>query len=741
MNYNRIYRFRCLNNCTSMEENSEVILKYQKLALEYSKLKAQTSVLKTAISEEQGVVQEIQETLKKKDQLIRKLEQEVECLNFRNVQLAKRVSVLQSDLEVVDSSTKHSKSKHSSNVPTPSSESYNVLNVELQSRIEENEKLHQQIYAADLEQQKIISELTSTIDSLQSKLADLEKKFSEKIAEQEGMINTLQKEKIKMQVSLKNHEQEMKDRKKTEETKVEDVTVVKEDLALQIEEAKKVIAEKVLFNDRREDSLNIINVPIIQRGKHEHLSSLMLKMQGFISDFSRQLSDLHNFMIQRLCSKPTDSNMKTVVVKLELYLRENIQNLKAIPLSFECITSAIKSETLTWDKSSIMDFCNAFQKYEKNLDKLLPFLILRIQDKDSWVSTSPKLIELVGKLVSLSRKLMACFNKLYRYMLLLAVVGSADKNKYYISQATIMQKILLNIDLLQQLFEEARKLFGSKIALDHQLPMLTQSEKSTDECILTTLVSLSLTLKKMTDLMEKDIDVLSSNVWYKPRNSSGFKNATLNPCVWQYKERGSKYVLHISQNDPPSIPYEVALKNWQTLCEHSDNKENLTQQLEQYQNKVMQLELDKENWMLECQLLRAKGSQDPDASHTNVENKAQDYDEIHLYVKNTVNQLIKQIQFADSKAIAFKNECETLHQKLTLSVQKKEELQNEILSSRQVIDRMKDEQKTLIQTYNEQLNTMSEHLANLNETLTTQKDEIDALKQAGNKGSRKGKSK
>lgn len=36
-------------------------------------------------------------------------------------------------------------------------------------------------------------------------------------------------------------------------------------------------------------------------------------------------------------------------------------------------------------------------------------------------------------------------------------------------------------------------------------------------------------------------------------------------------------------------------------------------------------------------------------------------------------------------------------------------------------------------SYEDQLNTMSEHLANLNETLTAQKDEIDALKQAGGK--------
>ncbi|CAL1271259.1 unnamed protein product [Larinioides sclopetarius] len=723
-----------------MEENTEVALKYQKLALEYSKLKAQTSVLKTAISEEQGVVHELQDTLKKKDQLIRKLEQEVECLNFRNVQLAKRVSVLQNELEAADSSSRHSK-KHSQNPSAPLSESYNIMNLELQSRIEENEKLHQQLYTADMEQQKAISELTATIDCLQSKLADQEKKFSEKISEQEAMINSLQKEKIKMQVSIKNHEQEIKDRKKLEESKSEDVISLKEDLTEQLEDAKKIIAEKVLFNDRSKDSLNIINVPIIQRGKHELLSSLMLKIQGFVSDFSRQLSDLHTFMIQRLCSTSANPSMKVVVSKLESYLRENIHNLKAIPVSFECITSAIKSETLTWDKSSVMDFCNAFQKYERNLDKLLPFLILRIQDKDSWVTTSAKLIDLVGKLVSLSWKLMACFKKLCRYLLLLAVVGSAEKNEYHISQATIMKKVLSNMIMLQQLFDEARQMFGSKIALDHQLPMLTQAEKSTDECILTTLVSLSLTLKKMTDLMEKDIDVFSSDVWYKPRNFLAPENTTLNPCVWQYKERGNKYIQHISQPDPPSIPYEVALKNWQTLCEHSDNQENLTQQLEQYQNKVMQLELDKENWMLECQLLRAKGSQDPDASNVSIESKAQDYDEIHQYVKNTVNQLIKQIQFADSKSIAFKNECETLHQKLKLSVQKKQELESDVLNSRQVIDRMKDDQKTLVQTYNEQLNTMSEHLANLNETLTAQKDEIDALKQAGTKGSKKGKSK
>ncbi|KFM76943.1 hypothetical protein X975_00948, partial [Stegodyphus mimosarum] len=720
-----------------MEDSSEVLLKYQKLALEYSKLKAQTSVLKSAIADEQATASELQENLKKKDQLIRKLEQEVECLNFRNVQLSKRVSVLQNDLEVVDASSKHSKVKYSSNSAAISPESYNVLNIELQSRIEENERLHKQVYTADLEHRNEIAELSSNIEQLRADLEFQEHKLGEKIKEQEELINGLQKEKIKLQVTIKNYEQEMKNRKLNEETKARDNSFAKEDLTLQLEEARAIIKDQVLFNDTCKDSLNLLNVPVVQRGKHEQLLSLMLKLQVFISDFIRQLSDLFTFMIQRLCSS-SDSSIKPIVSKLELHLRESIQNLKIIPLSFENITSALKSETLAWDKSSVMEFSNIFQKHEKYLDKLLPFLILRIQNKDSWTGSSAKVIELVPKLVSLSRKLIYSFKKLYRYIQLLSFIGT---DSCYATQPIVVQKILSNIVSLQILFDESRQLFGSKITMDHQLPMLSQSDKNTDECILSSLVSLSTTLKKMSDLMQKDLEVISHDIWYKPRNIPRRLNATLSPYVWQYKARGTKYMQQINWNDSPSIPYEMALKNFQTLQEHADNQENLTQQLELYRNKLTQLELDKENWMLECQLMKAKESRSPDVQSSG-EMKLQDYDEIQLFVKTTVNRLIKQIQFADSKSIAFRNECETLHQKLKMSLHKKEQLENEIANAREVIERMKEEQKTLMQNYEDQLNTMSDHLANLNETLTAQKDEIDALKQAGNnKGSRKGKSK
>nr|XP_042899958.1 protein phosphatase 1 regulatory subunit 21-like [Parasteatoda tepidariorum] len=412
--------------------------------------------------------------------------------------------------------------------------------------------------------------------------------------------------------------------------------------------------------------------------------------------------------------------------QLEISLRESIQQLKVIPLNFENIVSAIKAETLTWDKSPVKNFCLAFQRYEKYLDKMLPFLILRIQNKESW--TSSKMVELVPKLIVAAKKLMSCFKKLFRYIQLLSCIGSSEKDIYHASQTVVVKKIFLAVQSLHTLLDDTRKLFGSKIALDHQLPTLSDSEKSTDDCILSTLVSVASTSKKLADLMETNIGILSSDVWYKPKFVAKYGKVSVSPCVWQFKERGCNYLQRIAQEESPSIPYEVALKNYQTLCDHADNRENLTQQLEEYQNKLMQLELDKENWMLECELMKVKSIQDPNSEPGSPQMKLQDYDEIHLFVKNTVNQLIKQIQFADSKAIAFKNECETLHQRLKMSLEKKEVLESEVLMSRKEVDRLKEEQKTLMQSYDEQLNTMSEHLANLNETLTAQKDEIDALK-------------
>lgn len=57
-----------------------------------------------------------------------------------------------------------------------------------------------QVYTADLEHGKEVAELSLTIEKLQNDLAEQERKLNERIQEQDTLISTLQKEKIKIQV-------------------------------------------------------------------------------------------------------------------------------------------------------------------------------------------------------------------------------------------------------------------------------------------------------------------------------------------------------------------------------------------------------------------------------------------------------------------------------------------------------------------------------------------------------------
>lgn len=78
--------------------SAELQGKYQKLAQEYSKLRAQNQVLKKGVVDEQANSAALKEQLKMKDQSLRKLQQEMDSLTFRNLQLAKRVELLQDEL-------------------------------------------------------------------------------------------------------------------------------------------------------------------------------------------------------------------------------------------------------------------------------------------------------------------------------------------------------------------------------------------------------------------------------------------------------------------------------------------------------------------------------------------------------------------------------------------------------------------------------------------------------------------
>lgn len=104
---------------------------------DFLQVRSQATVLKKALLEEQNKNLELKELANELEQKLRKHTHEMESLTFRNEQLAKRVIVLQQELQN-NSHIKKSKTKLTeSNAPS----SFSVLDEELHKKIIENAQL------------------------------------------------------------------------------------------------------------------------------------------------------------------------------------------------------------------------------------------------------------------------------------------------------------------------------------------------------------------------------------------------------------------------------------------------------------------------------------------------------------------------------------------------------------------------------------------------------------------------
>ncbi|KAG0413110.1 hypothetical protein HPB47_009746 [Ixodes persulcatus] len=234
-------------------------------------LRAQAQVLKKAVSEEQSRNAELKDALKDKEQGVRKLEQEVESLNFCNQQLTKRVGFLQEELEG-DRSKKDKKKK----AAAPSPVHQGVIDAELQSRIEENEKLHLQVSggftpvlvsSAEFEHRRTVERLEEELEQARRAVNAREGQLSQTLSLQEETISRLTQERARLELKLKSCEKELKDVSLRNEMSEAELRDVKQNLGTRLRAATRTIEQT--------GSLQGLGAPVLgkkrtQRGSSGH---------------------------------------------------------------------------------------------------------------------------------------------------------------------------------------------------------------------------------------------------------------------------------------------------------------------------------------------------------------------------------------------------------------------------------------------------------------------------------------
>ncbi|XP_052768340.1 protein phosphatase 1 regulatory subunit 21-like [Mya arenaria] len=760
--------------------------KYKKLAAEYAKLKSQVPVLKKAYLDEQSSHNDLKSSLKECEQTVRKYEQEVDSLTFRNQQLSTRCSLLQEELDALESKKKHKNKDSPSHHPGPRSPG--IFNEELQNKIEENARLHKQVHDIELEYK-------SQLESLQQKLGQFERQCSEHelvlnstVQKNQAHIDKLQEEKAMLEVKLQSMDADMRDFK-TRTVKAESqLGSIESELKDKLNLANKIIADKLPFIDTRVRELNGLNLPTHDRRHQLRSRELVNQSATLLGEVIQALSNFYTYTEQRSQIYPADGKaepISPVNVQFCKLLHEHLSYLRPVEQSLKDFLVTFKDDALT-----TLETATGLQAFAKNvkrmvayMNKLLPYQLQSLEEECAVSSCTSMLHNKNMELHRSLKKLNAIFNKLDTVTSLLAAQSTKTCGHSPSNHPRMFALLCDDLVQLHGTVREVSKHYNGKVSFEHQMPTATQRLKTTDECVVSSLVSLVTSTGKFSTFLSGNREFFSQRAGYRTRGSSmsgDYANQSVrsNPAIVTFRQRAAHYISSLSRPCPESVPHHIAVQNRKVLLSSTESKEGLAKQIEAFQQRVGRLEQEKEHWMLEHQLLKIKFEHEEEKTRKlekEMENSTQveqvtsiqdnveaprpvrkgtdsdkrldttmlgkldatgkptgNVDTREALIKNhfsvRINDLTQQVQLADSKCVSFHAEVRALHKQIQMAERAKKQSEDELKAMSQTYAQLKDELSTTSKNYESQLSMMSDHLAGMNEKLTQQKDEIDDLK-------------
>ncbi|EPQ06871.1 KLRAQ motif-containing protein 1 [Myotis brandtii] len=747
-------------------------------------LRAQNQVLKKGVVDEQANSAALKEQLKMKDQSLRKLQQEMDSLTFRNLQLAKRVELLQDELALSEPRGKKNK-KSGDTTSQLSQEQKSVFDEDLQKKIEENERLHIQFFEADEQHKHVEAELRSRLATLETETAQHQAVVDGLTRKYMETIEKLQNDKAKLEVKSQALEKEAKEcRLRTEDCQLQ-LKNLHEDLSGRLEESLSIINEKVPFNDTKYSQYNALNVPLHNRRHQLKMRDIAGQALAFVQDLVMALLNFHTYTEQRIQIFPVDSAIDTISPlnqKFSQYLHENASYVRPLEEGMLHLFESITEDTVTVLETTVKlkTFSEHLTSYICFLRKILPYQLKSLEEEcESSLCTSA----LRARNLELSqdmKKMTAVFEKLQTYVSLLALPSTEPDGLLRANFSSVLTNVGAALDGFHDVMKDISKHYSQKATIEHELPTATQKLITTNDCILSSVVALTNGAGKIASFFSNNVDYFIASLSYGPKVASGFINPLSAECMLQYKKKAAAYMKALRKPLSESVPYEEALANRRVLLSSTESREGLAQQVQQSLEKISKLEQEKEHWMLEAQLAKiklekenqrladklkstssgqvaglaqenasvgnasdqeetAKAVSEPVHSTSEIgvltrtsDSEVPDVESREDLIKNhymaRIVELTSQLQLADSKSVHFYAECRALSKRLALAEKSKETLAEEMKVASQKISRLQDELTTTKRSYEGQLSMMSDHLCSMNETLSKQREEIDILK-------------
>uniref|UniRef100_A0A8C7DM18 Protein phosphatase 1 regulatory subunit 21 n=1 Tax=Oncorhynchus kisutch TaxID=8019 RepID=A0A8C7DM18_ONCKI len=707
-------------------------------------LRAQNQVLKKGVVDEQASSTSLKDQVKQREQSLRKVEQEMDSLTFRNQQLAKRVELLQEELAASEAKGKKSKNKGDSPSQQGLQQTQSVFDEDLQKKIQENERLHIQFYEADEQHRQQESQLKVQLEELERDHEQHQAIVDGLTSKYMDTIERLQSDKARLEVKSQTLEREAKEcRARTEEC-----------------------------------DYNSLNVPPHNRRHQLKARDVAGQALGFVQDIVAALLNFHSYTEQRVHIYPLDSSIEPISPlnqKFSQYLHENAAYVRPLEEGLVQLHQSITEDTVTVLETvgKLKDFADHFTSYTHFLQKILPYQLKSLEEECWTPLCTSSLTSKNQELQSDMKRITSLFDKLHSYISLLALPSELTQIievRGLTASSAVFTQLAACLHSLHDAVKEMSTHYSQKAGLEQELSTITQKLRTTNECLLASLGSLTSSTGKIATFFSNNLDFFTSSTGYSPRGGAGALNPLQAESMLGNKKKASDYMHAIRKPRPETVPYREALLHRRVLTSSTESREGLTQQVVASQEKIARLEQEKEHWLLEAQLGRVRLEKESQRIHdletqlssalggggspahslgqapgspalTSLEDGEVGDEEsreqlIKTHYMARVGELTTQLQVSDSKAVNFHAECRALAKRLAIAEKSRETLTEEIKLANQNITRLQDELATTKRSYKEQLSMMSDHLCSMNETLSKQREEIDTLK-LGSKGNSK----
>ncbi|CAD5224352.1 unnamed protein product [Bursaphelenchus okinawaensis] len=668
---------------STVSGTTDVSIKYQRLAAEFVKVRSQLNILKTAVIDEKSRNEHLRNDALHKDSQLRKITDENESLNFRNVQLVKRVEALQNSL---DELTKLQLSKGKKKQREANLRLFVNLDGTENSNLPGASNQNTARFVVEQELERKVEE----ISTLHSKIFDLEQNGRKEIDDLNDQISELKKENSRL--------------KSTENVRKNNVNVTN------VERNRETICHNCQQNNVQNDndtSHQIVpnnNQPVVSPVTHDarlYADGLLTVAKSLLSAFST----IFTLLEQRSVLYPYDINLevlpesfKTFGQEMVLYstdFHEKITKLDQIQ------TKVNESDDLSFidasSKALWSDLCQSFKLVHSYLQNSL-IVVIRAENEVPFCSQDLEelnlmfeqhfLIVIKNLIELLSKPLPDLFQLKFRHIFV-------DRLSH-----------------LQGLLEELERLFKHKILFEKGIPTASKKMKCVNECILKAFEQISQALIRGFGMIS-DTNALEHLRLALQNDQSVVNDVTPKEST----PLAEAETVGIVVNE------EIAIE-----------KDRLSEELQNTKEKLTKAMNDKSEWeatvhAMEQELdvlrsLRDEQTRAADLADPHTKLAQHSLEEVY---KQKIKQLALDLTFAKSEALYFKEECEALlvtgkmlkqdYSRLNEPCAKCESL-NEALLATQL-------------TFEEQMRELYDRLADQSRELEEQREEIHKFKFSG----------